>query len=143
MRNVLKKTAAVAAAACVATVGLTATATPAMAAEPIATYGQECGSGYGVVNHRNIGSKGTVFLTYNASNGNNCVVTKRVKSGSAVLIEAGISRTSTGGNHYEEYEGDYFTSYAGPIYLNAAGECVTWMGRITGTEAKGEGTNCG
>ncbi|WP_435112275.1 hypothetical protein [Nocardiopsis synnemataformans] len=42
-----------------------------------------------------------------------------------------------------DYNGGYFTTYAGPIYLNAAGRCVDWMGRITGTQGGDEGTNCG
>jgi len=138
MRKLLRRTASVAAAASLVATGLLATAAPAAAA----TYGGECGSGYSVVNSDSVGSTGTVFLTYNNSNGRNCVVTKRNSVGSAVLIEAGLS-VSPAGNHWDVYEGDYFTSYAGPIYLNAAGRCVDWMGRISGTEGGKRGTNCG
>ncbi|MFE1167502.1 spore-associated protein A [Nocardiopsis sp. NPDC058789] len=142
MKNALRKTAAVALALGISVSGVFATAAPASAASAIATYGNECGSGYKVVNHRNIGSKGTVFLTYNSSNGNNCVVTKRVSTGAAVLMEAGL-KIGSSGNHYDKYEGGHFTSYAGPIYLSAAGKCVSWMGRISGTEGKATDTNCG
>ncbi|MFR9731817.1 spore-associated protein A [Saccharopolyspora sp. MS10] len=107
-----------------------------------ATYGGECGSGYGVVNSAPIGSKGTVFLTYNAGNGRNCVVAKRNSSGSAVLVEAGLSINPVG-THWPVFDGGQFTSYAGPIYLAAAGRCVDWMGRISGTEGGKRGTNCG
>ncbi|MEU6132913.1 spore-associated protein A [Saccharopolyspora sp. NPDC047091] len=107
-----------------------------------ATYGGECGSGYGVVNSGSIGGKGTAFLTYNASNGRNCVVAKRNSSGSAVLVEAGLS-VSPAGNHWDVYDGGNYTTYAGPIYLSAAGKCVDWMGGIEGTRYVARGTNCG
>ena len=134
------KTAATAAAV-TATVmaGALTAAAPAYAA---ATYGGECGSGYGVVNSAAIGTKGTVFLTYSASTGKNCVVAKRNAAGSAVLLEAGLAVHPVG-SHWTVYEGDYFTSYAGPIYLSAADRCVDWMGRISGTEGGKRGTNCG
>ncbi|PDP89450.1 spore-associated protein A [Glycomyces fuscus] len=138
MNKFLTRAAAVAAAAGIGLGGLLVSASPAAAA----TYGNECGSGYVVVNQDNIGSKGTVFLTYNSSNGYNCVVAKRNNPGSAVLVEAGLS-ISPAGNHWDVYDGGYFTTYAGPIYLNAAGRCVDWMGRITGTQGGDEGTNCG
>ncbi|SHJ90906.1 hypothetical protein SAMN05421803_11169 [Nocardiopsis flavescens] len=133
-----RKAASIALALGLGAGGVLGTAAPAAAA----TYGGECGSGYGVVNSAPIGSLGTVFLTYNNSNGNNCAVAKRNSAGSAVLIEVGLSIYPEG-NHWDAYEGDYFTSYAGPVYLNAAGRCVSWMGRISGTEGGDRGTNCG
>ncbi|TDC85394.1 spore-associated protein A [Micromonospora sp. KC606] len=135
----LIKTAAVT-ATCTATMvaGALAVASPAYAA----TYGGECGSGYGVVNSAAIGSKGTVFLTYNSSTGRNCVIAKRNSAGSAVLIEAGLG-ISPVGTHWPAYDGGYYTSYAGPIYLSAADKCVDWMGRISGTEGGKRRTNCG
>ncbi|RKS09156.1 hypothetical protein DFP74_4885 [Nocardiopsis sp. Huas11] len=138
MKKLTTKAAAVAAAAAIAVSGVLVSASPAAAA----TYGGECGSGYKVVNEDNVGSKGTVYLTYNSSTGRNCVVTKRHSPGSAVVIEAGLS-VSPAGNHWAAYEGGSFTSYAGPVYLNAAGKCVDWMGRIGGTEGGERGTNCG
>lgn len=119
--------------------GALAGATPAFAA---AGYGGECGSGYGVVNSAAIGTKGTVFLTYSASTGKNCVVAKRNAVGSAVIVEAGLAVHPVG-SVWTVYQGDYFTSYAGPIYLSAADQCVDWMGRISGTEGGKRGTNCG
>ncbi|WP_304454709.1 spore-associated protein A [Nocardiopsis sp. YSL2] len=138
MKKLTKKTAAVAMATAFAVSGVLVSASPAAAA----TYGGECGSGYKVVNQDNVGNKGTVYLTYNSSTGKNCVVTKRNSPGSRVIIEAGLS-ISPAGTHWAAYEGDYFTSYAGPVYLNAAGKCVDWMGRISGTEGGDRGTNCG
>ncbi|WP_046471550.1 hypothetical protein [Allosalinactinospora lopnorensis] len=136
--NPLKKAAVAVGVAATALAGTVATASPAVAA----TYAGECGGGYGVVNSAPIGSVGTVFLTYNSSNGYNCVVAKRNAAGSPVIIEAGLS-IHPAGNHWDVYEGDYFTSYAGPIYLHAAGQCVDWMGRISGVEGGKRGTNCG
>ncbi|MFC7328672.1 spore-associated protein A [Marinactinospora rubrisoli] len=136
--TLIKKAIAVAAVAAASLTGLVAGASPAAAA----TYGGECGSGYSVVNSAPIGSVGTVFLTYNSSNGYNCVVAKRNSVGSAVLIEAGLAVSPVGG-HWTEFDGGYFTSYAGPIRLHAAGRCVDWMGRINGVEGGKRGTNCG
>jgi hypothetical protein len=136
--KLVKKAAATVAVTATMVAGALAAATPAYAA----TYGGECGSGYGVVNSAAIGSTGTVFLTYNSSTRKNCVVAKRNTAGSAVLIEAGLGVNPVG-NHWPAYQGDYFTSYAGPIYLSAADKCVDWMGRISGTEGGKRGTNCG
>ncbi|PZG02918.1 spore-associated protein A [Micromonospora deserti] len=136
--KLVKTTAATFACTATMVAGALAAATPAYAA----TYGGECGSGYGVVNSAAIGTKGTVFLTYNSSTGKNCVIAKRNTAGSAVLIEAGLAVHPVG-NHWTAYEGGYFTSYAGPIYLSAADKCVDWMGRISGTEGGKRGTNCG
>ncbi|MFJ2029401.1 spore-associated protein A [Streptosporangium sp. NPDC087985] len=139
MIRISKKVAAMGLTAVAMAAGTLATATPASAA----IYGAQCGSGYSVVNQLHLpDSRGTVFLTYSSATGKNCVVAKRNTSGSAVLIEAGLS-VSPAGNHWDVYQGDYYTSYAGPIYLSAAGKCVDWMGRISGTEGGKRGTNCG
>lgn len=136
--KLIRTTAATVTVAAAMMTGALAAATPAYAA----TYGGECGSGYGVVNSAAIGSKGTVFLTYNSATGKNCVVAKRNTAGSAVLVEAGLAIHPVG-TYWTVYEGGYFRSYAGPIYLSAAGLCVDWMGRISGTEGGKRGTNCG
>jgi hypothetical protein len=132
------------AAAATATCAATALAAALISAAPAsaATYGGECGSGYSVVNSAPIGSKGTVFLTYSAATGKNCVVAKRDTAGSPVLIEAGLGLNPVG-NHWPAYDGGQYRSYAGPIYLSAAGKCVDWMGRISGTEGGKRKTNCG
>lgn len=136
--KLVKKTAVTLAASATLVAGALAAGTPAFAA----SYGGECGSGYAVVNSDPIGAKGTVFLTYSAVTGRNCVVAKRNSAGSAVLIEAGLGINPVG-SHWPAYQGNYFTSYAGPIYLSAADKCVDWMGRISGTEGGKRGTNCG
>ncbi|BCL12681.1 spore-associated protein A [Micromonospora sagamiensis] len=136
--KLVRTTAATVTAAAAMMAGALTVATPAYAA----TYGGECGSGYGVVNSAAIGTKGTVFLTYSSATGRNCVVAKRNTTGSAVLVEAGLAIHPVG-SHWTAYDGGYYTSYAGPIYLSAAGRCVDWMGRISGTEGGKRGTNCG
>jgi hypothetical protein len=116
--------------------GSLTTAPPAAAA----TYRGECGAGYRAVNSAPIGTKGTVFLAQNDAR-RKCVVAKRNSVGSRVLIEAGLS-IHPAGSHWDAYESGNFTSYAGPIYLPAAGRCVDWMGRITGTQGGKRRTNC-
>ncbi|MCP3012757.1 spore-associated protein A [Nocardiopsis dassonvillei] len=137
MRNLLKKAATLAAAGGIAAAGLAATAVPASAA----SYNGACGSGYGVVNKVEFpDNRGTTFLTYNNSNGYNCVVTVRTNPGGAAPMEAFIRVNGT--SSWKRDSGDY-TTYAGPVYLSAAGRCVDWggtIGTITKTVFR---TNCG
>ncbi|MEV0620058.1 spore-associated protein A [Nonomuraea sp. NPDC050404] len=127
-------------AACVlaAVTGAVLMTSPAAAA----TYAGECGAGYRVVNSAPIGRLGTVFLAYSSASGKNCVIAKRHRAGSRVVIEAGLGVHPVG-PHWPAYQGDRFTSYAGPVRLAAAGRCVDWMGRISGVEGGKRRTNCG
>ncbi|MCI4041885.1 spore-associated protein A [Streptomyces sp. TRM75563] len=132
--------AAVTATACAAV----ALAPAAVAAEPEATaaakYNGACGGGYSVVNSAQIGAQGTVFLTYNSATGKNCVVTVRARPGKAVHMTASLgfaSPTTT------VTDTGYYTTYAGPVHLDARGLCVTWRGEIAGEVAGKNGTNCG
>lgn len=136
--DLVRITAVTVTAAAAMTAGALTAASPAYAA----AYENECGSGYRVVNSAAIGSKGTVFLTYNSTTGKNCVIAKRNTAGSAVRIEAGLAVHPVG-SHWTAFQGGNYRSYAGPIYLSAAGRCVDWMGRISGTEGGKRGTNCG
>ncbi|MFC3996429.1 spore-associated protein A [Nocardiopsis sediminis] len=120
-----KKIAATGAAAAVAGMGMLATAAPASAA----TYGGQCGSGYGVIRSASVGGEGTAFLTYNSSNATNCVVVIRNNPGSAVLMNAWIKRSSE--STWRDDRG-YYTTYAGPVYRNAPSQCVDWGGYIQG-----------
>ncbi|MFJ1800021.1 spore-associated protein A [Streptomyces sp. NPDC088180] len=113
-----------------------ATAAKATAAK----YNGACGGGYSVVNSAQIGTKGTVFLTYSSATGKNCVVTVRTTPGKAVHMTASLgfaSPTTT------VSDTGYYTTYAGPVYLDARGLCVTWRGEISGEVAGKNGTNCG
>ncbi|MFH9268285.1 spore-associated protein A [Streptomyces sp. NPDC017546] len=149
IRRVSAIGAAVTATACAAI----ALAPAAVAAEPTAqrttaapkaaaaaTYNGACGGGYSVVNSAQIGTKGTVFLTYSSATGKNCVVTVRTTPGTAVHMTASLgfaSPTTT------VSDTGYYTTYAGPVYLDARGLCVTWRGEISGEVAGKNGTNCG
>jgi hypothetical protein len=112
-------------------------ASPAPAAA--ASYDGECGSGYGVVNQASV-SGGTVYLTYNNSNGRNCVVVLRSNPGSKMNMDAALKRSDS--TSWQTDPGD-FGIYAGPVYLEAAGHCVDWGGAIGSEWVVRNGTNCG
>jgi hypothetical protein len=118
--------------------GTTALAAPASAAASV-TPGTVCGSGYKTVNSAPIGSRGTVYLTYNSSNGNNCVVTIRNTVGTAVDMSAYLYVPDT-----DQGDGDYgtYTSYAGPVYAYGKGHCVDWGGSIGSVSVQVTGSNC-
>ncbi|GAA3745309.1 spore-associated protein A [Streptomyces tremellae] len=129
--------AAAAPAASAHAVGAAAAARSAKA--PATAYNNACGAGYGVVNSAPVGSAGTVYLTYSATTKKNCVVTVRANPGSAVHMTASLGL----GTHTRDVvdEGDY-TTYAGPVYLSAPGQCVSWRGEIAGAVAGKNQTNC-
>jgi hypothetical protein len=91
-----------------------------------ATYGGQCGSGYGVVDQHNI-TGGTIFLAFNNSSGNNCVVTVRNSSGSN-HIDALIGLS--GDPNWEDTDPGNWSKWAGPVYVYARGHCVDWGGII-------------
>ncbi|MFI8068682.1 spore-associated protein A [Streptomyces sp. NPDC086033] len=104
-----------------------------------ATYNGGCGAGYGVVNSASVGTVGTVFLTYNSSTGRNCVVTIRNSSGSATTICEKLWTDSDSNSKCEPN----LTTWGGPIYLYASGECVSWRGTIGSVTGGKNDTNCG
>ncbi|MCG8969515.1 spore-associated protein [Streptomyces flaveolus] len=118
--------------------GTTALAAPASAAASV-TPGTVCGSGYKTVNSAPIGSRGTVYLTYNSANGKNCVVTIRNTVGTAVDMSAYLYVPDT-----DQGDGDYgtYTSYAGPVYAYGKGHCVDWGGSIGSVSVQVTGSNC-
>ena len=135
--RISQKIAALGITAAAATVGTLVNASPALAA----LYGGQCGTGYGVVNLIDLpNTRGTVYLTYNASAGKNCVVTIRENSGTATLVEAYLRRSGT--TSWAKDSGNY-TTYAGPVYVSAAGSCVDWGGTIGTASLTRYGTNCG
>ncbi|MEU8983676.1 spore-associated protein [Streptomyces sp. NPDC048309] len=117
----------------------TALAAPASAA-PNTTPQKVCGSSYKTVNSAPVGSRGTIYLTYNSSNGKNCVTTIRNSPGTAVDMSAWIyvSDTDQGDEDYGQY-----TSYAGPTYVYGKGHCVDWGGNIGNVYVQVSGSNCG
>lgn len=102
-------------------------------------YNGVCGDGYGVVNSAAIPG-GTVYLTYNNDNGENCVVVIREDVGAEMTMDAVLKVGSQTG--WERDPGEW-TTYAGPVYLEAAGECVDWGGLIGEEWVVRNGTNCG
>ncbi|MFI2077238.1 MULTISPECIES: spore-associated protein A [Streptomyces] len=107
-----------------------------------AAYNRECGSGYTQVNQIPIPGRGTVFLAYNAATGKNCVVTKRnSSSGSPLWVGSWLQRNKELKSKQEQY--GFFTSYSGPVHLNAKGTCVDWGGEIDGYAVARYKTNCG
>ncbi|MEV4565289.1 M23 family metallopeptidase [Nonomuraea sp. NPDC049419] len=89
-----------------------------------------CGSGFSVIDSAALGSDGTVYLLYNSSNANNCVVTLKAKSlgtataTSAYLEVQGSTRKTDSGN---------FGYYAGPVKAAAQATCVKWGGKAGST----------
>ncbi|ROO90400.1 hypothetical protein EDD29_8125 [Actinocorallia herbida] len=120
-----------------AAAGVVVVASPASAA----LYGGQCGSGYTVVNVADFSDqRGTVYLTYSSSTGKNCVVTIREKPGAAAPMDAYLRRSGTGA--WVDDPGNW-TTYAGPVYVSAAGSCVDWGGTIGTASLTRYGTNCG
>ncbi|RZB15711.1 spore-associated protein [Streptomyces sp. F001] len=129
-----------AAALAALTVGTTAALTAPASAAPNTTPQKVCGSGYKTVNSAPVGSLGTVYLTYNATNGENCVATIRNNPGTALGMSAWIYVPDT--DEYHEDNG-LFTSYAGPTYVYGKAHCVDWGGHIKNVYVQVTGSNCG
>lgn len=132
MKAIVRRTAA---GLGLALIAATAGAAPAAAA----TYGGQCGSGYGVVNQAAVPG-GTVFLTYNSSTRKNCAVTIRSAPGAAMNMDVALKRSNS--TAWQTDPGNW-TQYAGPVYLSAAGQCVDWGGVIGDDWIVRTGTNCG
>lgn len=113
----------------------------AQADTPTATYGGQCGSGYGVIDALNV-TGGTVFLTYSSANGgSNCVVTIRNNAGSNVYMQADIRQSGTTAWKPDD---NWYSWYAGPVHLyNMSGRCVDWYGSINGYSAGQYWSHCG
>ncbi|NUO44035.1 MAG: hypothetical protein HOV82_18610 [Streptomyces sp.] len=108
-------------------------ATPAAAAA--STPEAACGSGYYVLESHTVGyDKSTgkpaarVSLLYNASSGNNCVVTMHINGyvGYGAVTEAGIL---VEGGSWKRDKAEY-QYYAGPVYASAANKCVKYTGGV-------------
>jgi hypothetical protein len=119
--------------------GATAVGGTAASAAPNVTPQGVCGSAYRTVNSAPIGSLGTVYLTYNSSNGKNCVATIRANPGTAKEVSTYIYVPDT-----DEWAGDSgnYTSYAGPAYVYGKGHCVSWGGSIANVYVSVDNSNC-
>ncbi|WP_328851100.1 S8 family peptidase [Micromonospora globbae] len=108
---------------------------------PVEAYG----SGYKVINSRPLAVtggalRGRVYLLYNGSNANNCVVTMKATSlGTATQVAAYLEvqgstrRTDSGSYSY----------YAGPVRAAAGGKCVKWGGSTGGAQYDSPFEHCG
>ncbi|MFF5359983.1 spore-associated protein [Streptomyces scabiei] len=116
----------------------TAFSTTASAAPNVTPQGV-CGSAYKTVNSAPVGTLGTVYLTYNAKNGKNCVATIRTNPGTAKNMSTYIYVPAT--DEFDEDFGSY-TSFAGPAYVYGKGYCVSWGGNIANVYVNVENSNC-
>ncbi|MGW1499375.1 hypothetical protein ACWCQW_12530 [Streptomyces mirabilis] len=141
--NKKQKTLAVAASATTLTAAFLTLATPASAADGVVPYNGACGSGYSVIDHKDISILGgsenaTVYLTYNGSK--NCAVTIKFHTDYTVEMRATI-RVS--GGVWDTDDNNYH-SYAGPVYTtNSAGQCVDWYGSMRGIGDGENHSHCG
>ncbi|MFE0458537.1 spore-associated protein A [Kitasatospora sp. NPDC058965] len=103
-----------------------------------AGYNGACGAGYSVIDSKPLNA-GTVFLTWNSSTGQNCVVTIRNTPGPAQLMSASIRLSGSG-----QWTNDvnYFTTYAGPVKVTAPGHCIDWQGAIEDNSAGEFDSHC-
>jgi sialidase-1 len=98
-----------------------------------------CGGGYSVIDSHALGTAGTVYLSYNAANGKNCVSTmKSASAGAATATSAylevkGSSRITDSGS---------FSYFAGPVSAAAADKCVKWGGATGGQSFDSEFEHC-
>jgi hypothetical protein len=128
-----------------AAVGLTAAAMLgglAVAAQPAGAAGT-CGSGYGLldsypINKNYDGSKtvatvGSVSLYYSSSAHKNCAITRPISAlaGNPYRVEyIGVYLQDTEDGSHDSDASYNYSSYAGPVYTNAVGHCVTVTGAI-------------
>ncbi|WP_228000458.1 hypothetical protein [Nocardia australiensis] len=132
-------TASKVAALCAGAAGII---TGTMLVEPVtaaaASYGDQCGGGYHVIDQRDV-KGGTVFLAYNGSR--NCVVTVRDHPGGKEKMRAELALSGWDGVTAID-AGDY-TTYAGPVYMGAKGDCIDWSGDIGDSSAGENNSHCG
>ncbi|MFJ4840236.1 spore-associated protein [Streptomyces sp. NPDC088746] len=136
--RIVRNVAALGAVTALAVGSTVALSTTASAAPNVTPQGV-CGKAYKTVNSVPVGSLGTVYLTYNSTNGQNCVATIRANPGTAKPMSAYIYVPAT-----DEWAGDdgSFTSYAGPGYVYGKGYCVSWGGSIANVYVSVENSNC-
>ncbi len=91
-----------------------------------------CGGGYSVIDSAPLGTggaAGTVYLSYNAANGQNCVST--MKNDSAGTATATAAYLEVKGSARQTDSGS-FSYFAGPVKATAADKCVKWGGSAGG-----------
>ncbi|MFD6479008.1 spore-associated protein A [Streptomyces anulatus] len=129
------RTSASAATAGAVTAGLLILAAPAAHA---VGYGI-CGSGHKLIDSAPIGNFGTAYLTWNAGSGQNCLVVVRGDPGASVRMSALIGRD----DGVQDVDSGFYTTYAGPVYVDGRGTCVDWSGVIGNEEISRWDSHCG
>ncbi|RMI28009.1 serine/threonine protein kinase [Nocardia stercoris] len=87
-----------------------------------------CGSGYWPLDQHSLGIS-TVYLAYNGST--DCVVNwlDTAHEGQRTFLGADVETAALRQDDY-----DFYYHYAGPVRLNAPGQCIYWGGMV-GTDA--------
>jgi hypothetical protein len=115
--------------ASVCTAGALFAAAPAQAASAADTAASICGAGFwpdsnGVFNI----DGGTIYVSYNGYT--DCaVLIKTVDVGTPTPTMVYVGPNGYGGNQNNDgMDNGYFTTYAGPVYVDAPGECIEVAG---------------
>ncbi|ANZ20549.1 hypothetical protein SNOUR_36605 [Streptomyces noursei ATCC 11455] len=104
-------------------------------------YNGVCGPGFVVIDSLPVGNEGTVYLTYQKSSGSNCAVSVRKGTGGPIPMAVSLARSDDSSTRISD-EGDY-TTYAGPVWVNARGACVDWGGVVGAGYSHRENDHCG
>lgn len=98
-----------------------------------------CGSGFSVINSHGL-SGGRIYLLWNGSSGQNCVVTMKTSNvgtpssvSASLQVEGGTKTTDSGS----------FSYYAGPVKKSAANRCVKWGGSVGSSSWESAFGHCG
>ncbi|MBB3059805.1 M23 family metallopeptidase [Microbulbifer rhizosphaerae] len=103
------------------------------------TPDEVCGNGFSAIDSHGL-SGGRVYLLWNGSSGQNCVVTiKSSKVGSPSSVSASLQIE---GESKVTDSGD-FSYYAGPIKGAAANQCVKWGGSVGSSSWESRFGHCG
>ena len=107
-----------------------ATALPASAHSVSEAIRYGCGSGYSLVSDgtRNVGSWGQVHLTYNSSNGYNCVVTRKTGAYHGVASRVTANLEIQGRGDY--WKSDDNASHWEAVKAYGRGACVKYWAAI-------------
>ncbi|WP_369383119.1 spore-associated protein A [Streptomyces sp. cg36] len=104
------------------------------AAAGVASYDGGCGSGFREIDHVSMyrpadgAYVGTGYLTYNANTGENCAVLQVAPADPTKWVFIGIRRSD--GEGRPVWDEGYFSQYAGPVTVSAAGACIIWDGFV-------------
>jgi len=98
-----------------------------------------CGSGFKQIDKHALGKSATIYLGYNKSNKQNCVITVKPKKGSKTSMSATLQ---VKGAKAKTDKGS-FTWYAGPVKAAAGSKCVIWGGSIGTSSWKSKYSHCG